>query len=744
MKTYSKIKVNRHKRVSFSREIDPGARAAVGGQLTPNDVLGTFDYTLIPGLLTPTNIAKLSEELFEFKKQASGLWLIREGDYLNTDELGWVCIHWPSYLKRVVWHNDTFAYLRNKGCSVRGLQKMSLQDFEGATETLESYKAVLSRALPPGCLLEADNPFFNRLVGMLVQPEHYGFFTENALRTSLGPWSFFRFGALAERLNNHGAVGRFSHLLERYSPLKDLLIGKAIKNAPEGTPTLVLTLLHALENARHCGGAAWQKWGIAWIKDGLAFNYRQAIRTISLDDLLYRKLFGSPHADPAAEWLDPAYLLQRAPGILPRLGAISRTDPHGRAEVRKATDAYESLFQDTDPDVQARQSDHSTDFQIFFPINAHKASGTKDIISYIEHLTNYNDVYAAPIHLNTHAVKAKEKLAADKPKPAKIPDRAVYVVGFNGYNLGCSLPQPTDLPVYPFNMCMVEYKGENYFSFPENLIEAYPELIDVNFYNKDIPSATLIWRPGKEVAWDPFVYAQGPKSINAYAGAHFAEIELAHLDIKRKPLYCNYNKVRYFHNSVFRKDGEVDTVISAILEHRPESNPDHVNLLTTFQTLWHWVYDVRRVIAQGKVSEEFMYNVGLDTKHCPEKRRLATPNRRLQYIIDKAIHSRDARVCDLAPSHDRSAPRSKQLNSYDDFALWYSANHEIAELPWKLDEVQQATYVCKRWLPWRRPPGLITHLVKPHKQGTQAFASNQMPQLLAYAQKTFGPAFTEY
>jgi hypothetical protein len=84
------------------------------------------------------------------------------------------------------------------------------------------------------------------------------------------------------------------------------------------------------------------------------------------------------------------------------------------------------------------------------------------------------------------------------------------------------------------------------------------------------------------------------------------------------------------------------------------------------------------------------------------------------------------------------------MNSYDDFVMWYVAQHEIAELPWRLHPLQQAEYICKRWLPWRRPPGLVKHLITPHKKSVPYIDSAQMPQLLAYAQNTFGVAFTEY
>jgi len=737
-------------------------RQAVYDQLTAADILSTFNYTLIPGLLTPVTLAHVVQELVNEGRHSEGLWLIRDGISQNTDENGWLCLHWPTYMKHVIGHHDTYGHLRNRGCSVRGLQKMALQGFEGIEKAIESYKLALSRALPPGCFLAADNPFFRRLVGLRIPVEQFSAFADSPLTAYLRDWSFIRFGALAERMNIHGRNGRLHEFLKRYEAVSDLLIGKALKNAPADTPILVIALLTALENARYCDEQTWQKWGIAWIREGLAFNYQQAVKTIRLDPALYRKVFGKAVSaeDPSADWLDPSYLTHRPPPGLPSLGVISRTDREGKRIIHKATAPYEILFQDPDPEIQARASSQYTEFQIFFKISKIKPAGVKDILGYIEALAAYNDEPA--IQLKSHTDKTIAKIAkatkapvqrklrtTEEPAaPVKEPERAIYAVGFNGYSLGCTLPQPTDLPIYPMSFGMVEYAGGHYFAIPDSLIQAYPELDNATFYDRKITEATIVWRLGNTEAWDSYVYAVPPKMGSAYNNVHFAEVTLNHVDAGRAPLFHNCRGRRYLNPTVFRQGGEFDTVVAGILEHRPIANAKHAEhavILATFQTLWHWVYDIRSVIAQGKVSEEFMYTVGLETNHCPTDKRLDTPTKRLQYIIDKASHSRDERVCDLVPTHDQSVSRSKKMNTYDDFVMWYATHHEIAELPWRLHPLQQAEYICKRWLPWRRPPGLVKHLIPPYKEGKTTFAPLvQMPHLLAYAHDTFGVAFTEY
>lgn len=730
-------------------------RQAVYDQLTAADILGTFNYTLIPGLLTPVTLAHVVDELVNEGRHSEGLWLVREGSSQNTDENGWVCLHWPTYMKHVLGHHDTYGYLRNRGCSVRGLQKIALQGFEGIEKAVEAYKLALSRALPPGCFLAADNPFFRRLVSLKVPVDQYSAFTDSPLSAYSSDWSFIRFGVLAERLNIHGRHGRLHELLVRYEAVSDLLIGKALKNAPADTPILVMALLHALENARYCDDQAWQKWGIAWIREGLVFNYQQAVKTIRLDPALYRKVFGKAESaeDPSAEWLDPSYITQRPPPGLPSLGVISRTDTVGIKTIHKATAPYEILFQDSDPEIQSRADSQHTDFQIFFKISKIKPAGVKDILGYIEALAAYNDEPAVQITSHTAKtaktpVQRKVRTPTEPAAPVKESERAIYAVGFNGYSLGCTLPQPTDLPVYPVSLGMVEYAGGPYFAIPDSLIHAYPELDNEIFYDRKITEATMVWRLGKTEAWDSAVYAARTKIGGAYNNVQFAEVTLNHVDTGRAPLMHNCRGKRYLNPIVFRPGGEFDTVAAAILEYRPVANAEHADhavILATFQTLWHWVYDIRSVIAQGKVTGEFMYTVGLETTHCPPDKRLDVPIKRLQYIIDKAHHSRDERVCDLVPTHDQSVSRSKKMNSYDDFVMWYATHHEIAELPWRLHPLQQAEYICKRWLPWRRPPGLVKHLITPHKEGKTTFAPLvQMPQLLAYAQDTFGPSFTEY
>lgn len=751
--------------VDFGKSPNADLASAEYGHLSPVNVLGTFDYTLTPGMLTPISIACMRKQLIDDQLTPSGLWLVQADNGVANDEFGWICIHWPSYLRRVVWHRDTFGYLTAQGCSVKSLQKMRLQEFEDAQNVINSYKAVLLRTLPPGCLLEADNPFYGELFDILAKPPSPEDDLDSSYSANLRHWTVFRFGGLSKAISGHGSARSgnranvFSSWLKPYAVVSDLLIRKAIENAPAGTPTLIMVLLTVLAKARYSDGKGWQKWGVAWTRKGLAFNYRQALNTLQEDPDLYNALLKGYTEEPCAEWIDPAYMLVAGPRGLPRLGEIAVSDCRGRAYIHGATMPYYNLFQDTDPSIPHRRHTHDTDFQILFPISPSTAA-TESILRYIEVLATYNNVkpgMAMPVALEKAAAElstesrsfyaasnVKDVDPVEKKAPSAARDRSVYIASFDGYSLGCTLTAPTDVPVYPLGMATVEYLGDNYFTLPDTLAKALPELLETPFYARGVTKASLVWT---QTAFNGYTYkviAKKNASPSDYRSRHVAEITLSHFAMKRKQFSHTAEGVTYLHHSVFRPDGEFNAVADAILAHHPALNPDHADLLATFRTLWQWVFDIRSVIAQGKVTGELMYTVGLETTHCPPDKRLDTPTKRLQYIIDKASHSRDERVCDLLPSHDQSASRSKQMNTYDDFVMWYVAQHEIAELPWRLHPLQQAEYICKRWLPWRRPPGLVKHLITPHKKSVPYIDSAQMPQLLAYAQNTFGVAFTEY
>lgn len=750
------------RRVDFSKPTDPDKVSAIYGHLSPEHLFGTFDYTLHPGMLTPVSIAAIRAQLNDVNLQPPGLWLVKGSAVDASDEYGWVCIHWPSYMCRVIARHDTYAYLTSKGCSLKGLQKMRLPEFEGAQEVIDSYKAVLLRTLPPGCLLEADNPFYSELFELFAPPSEFEDGESSTYSANLRHWSIFRFGGLAKEYGGDMLDPRnkranvFSNWLKPYSVVRDQLISKAIDNAPASTPTLIMLLLTVLRKARYSDGKGWQKYGIAWTCKGLAFNYRQALNSIQADPDLYNALLKGYTEDPCAEWIDPAYLLTAGPRGLPRLGEVALSDKRARAYIHEATAPYYSLFQDMDPDIQHRKHIHGTDFQILFPISPRTAA-TESILRYIEVLATYNDEkpeVATPVAPAKPPVKlrslpcvsnVKDLDSVEKKAPSAARDRAVYVAGFDGYSLGCTLPALTDMPVYPFGIATVEYLGDNYFTLPDTLAKALPELLDPQFYDRAVTKASMVWTQTKFDGCKYKVVAGKKVGAATYGSKHYADITLSHFAMKRKQFSHTAEGVTYLHHSVFRPDGEFNAVADAVLAHHPALNPDHADLLATFRTLWQWVFDIRSVIAQGKVTGELMYTVGLETTHCPPDKRLDTPTKRLQYIIDKAHHSREERVCDLTPSTNRSAPRSKDMNTYDDFVMWYATHHEIAELPWRLHPLQQAEYICKRWLPWRRPPGLVKHLIPPYKEGKTTFAPLvQMPHLLAYAQDTFGVAFTEY
>ena len=72
-----------------------------------------------------------------------------------------------------------------------------------------------------------------------------------------------------------------------------------------------------------------------------------------------------------------------------------------------------------------------------------------------------------------------------------------------------------------------------------------------------------------------------------------------------------------------------------------------------------------------------------------------TLKQRCQLLVDQARHLTQERVAFLSPASVKSS-RTKRINTYDTFILWYVATHELPHLGCYLTRDQQAEYVCKR------------------------------------------------
>jgi hypothetical protein len=509
--------------------------------------------------------------------------------------------------------------------------------------------------------------------------------------------------------------------------------------------------------ARQVPGKGWQRYGLAWVKEGLVFNYKIALTSLfDHHHEAYTAIFPNQSQNPAGDWLDPAYALQTPVMGFPRLSEITQNNAEASAYMSAATAPYKILFEDQDRDVLNAAYSHNTDFRIFFPI---KYTGNKpNILTYIRDIamSDIPDVKPLPSF-------SKAKQVAPPPekrpvgRPTKELEHNIYVAGFSGYMLNNTAPEGA-----AFSQGMVEYRGEYYFSIPDFLNARFPELSFPQFYDRSIKHVVLQWVDEPDKGFVPRIMDQRYFASEARKG-EFVELSMAHSTIKL-PLTRTIKGITFLHPSVYRPDGEVFQLIHAITDGHPALAETDKELFDVLRTFWAWIYDAPTQHKQGRVTDEFAFPCGYDTKFCPPEQALTNPAMRIQFIADKALHSNDPRVCDLPRTEDRNAARSKALNSYDNFVLWYVAHHEIAELPWKLSLEDQSRYITKRWLPWRRSHSLKEKdLVKPHKEG-----ANKLPMLeprpidpkypmgpktkkesdisiaLKYADKTFGRAYTAY
>lgn len=668
--------------------------------------------------------------------QGKGFWLIRAPETESIDESGWYCIHWPRLLLRLAWMESSSGYLRRTGHHVRLLQNMRLPELERAHNQISALKAGLLATLPPGSLLTAENSFFHQLVGSFVGLDEHEYFDNSPIRASLGPWSLFRWGALARKTENS-----FETAANRHDVLCPWSICKVDNEVLSACPEVIRVLLSVLRLARGSDGRGWQRWGLAWVKAGLIFNYQIAISSILEDPRLSSELLPNGNVGECmGRWAGEAHLHGK-PALrdLPKLGDIARSDVSAQAYMSRALAPYKMLFQDIDPNISANAVYHDNEYRFLFPI---KKDGSVDLLSYVKQLIHLSDTKNnQPIYKANAPIRIRSKREVEKD--VKLIHRT-YRVCFNAYNLGCTLPPPVEgVTVLPFQLDMVPYKGEYYFSYPDVLETRCPELSLEKVYKPVANETRLQWFRNSEHILDCKVLSPAERNQQIQR-VNCADV-IYTLPKQALPYVHNVQNRRFFHPAVFAPGGIGYAVMDAVSVSRPEMTEEILQYMAVLKNLWAWVYDPTPGFTQGKYAEEFVYPLGRDTNHCPEDLRLTTSVKRFQFIVDKALHALDEPVAYL-PAHtgDRHAPRSKKANSYDQFLLWYVAHHELALLPWILDKKEQAEYITKRWMPWRRWVSAMTMLHNPYPAKTKRYDRPKLEDVFEYANETFGLPFTQY
>lgn len=697
----------------------------------------TYLYATGPGrLITLDDLAEVRQRGLTGNE---GIWLIRAKETFNDDEYGWVCINWPLLLWRLPHHYQAGPYLRSVGFSIREMQFRTLPELQGAYAQIEECKAALLQTLPPGSLLEADNPFFRQLVELYLPADQRSTYEEDPLSAHMQSWSCFRFGALSRSTEKS-----VESLLSSYSPLNPMSIGKVDGELLAQCPDIIRALVAVFDRARASGGKGWQKWGLAWVKGGLIFNHQLAMFSLEAEHDTFMRLFPSHNrgsSDLVGKWSETGYL-QAKPFLkgLPPLGTIAANGKVAVDYAHKTTRPYKMLFQDTDPAIASNAPFHNSEQQVFFPI---RRKDKDTLLTYFKQLVTLSqnklageDVY----NIDTRAINALPSPRSEKPD-----SHETFRVGFNAYNLGSTEEPPNEhVTVMPYTMNMVPYRSYHYFSYPDQLTNLLPVLNSPKLYDPKHDSHQFQWSL-TEHGWhlhrlDARERNAKTKRVNSF---HHA---LAYSDLGTPPVYKPKGAL-FLHPMLFGASNPIFELLDTCVSTYPEPNsPRHaqiINQVEVFKNFWGWIYTPSAGIKQGKYSEEFVYPLGLETSHCPEDLRLDTSVKRMQFIVDKALHANDDHVAFQLGKGSRNDPRSKKPNSYDNFIFWYAAHHEIAKLPWSLDQMEQAQYITKRWMPWRRVHSAKTHMSNPYPVQPKKFEHPHIEEVFMHANENFGKAFTQ-
>jgi len=697
----------------------------------------SYMYATGPGRLTTLN--DIAEVRQRGLTGSEGIWLIRANESFNDDEYGWVCINWPLLLWRLPHHYQAAPYLRSMGYAIREMQHRRLQDLEVAKDQIMAFKAALLQTLPPGSFLEADNPFFRQLVELYLPADSLRHYDNDPFSAHTTNWSCFRFGALART-----AEKSVESLLSKHSPLTPVSISKIDADLLHQCPDVIKALVHVFKRARASGGQGWQKWGLAWTKLGLVFNYRLAMFSFEADHDTFTDMFPEHQrgsSDLVARWSDPTYLhaTSRLRGIPP----LGRIVSNGRSAVdyaHTATRPYKMLFQDTDPTVVNNATFHNDDMQMLFTI---RPQDKDTLLTYFKQLVTLseNKIQGESVYnIDTRAINALPAPRSEEPAIYK-----TYRVGFNAYNLGSTEEPPNErVTVMPYTMTIVPYRGYHYFGYPTQLTELLPALNNPKLYDPKYTTHQFQW-DNLEHGWQLHWLSARERSVKVKRVNSFHH-ETLYKDQGTPAAYKPKGEL-FLNPMLFGASNPVFDLLDTCVATYPEPHsPRHaqlINQVAVFKNFWGWIPKPSEGYTQGKYSEEFVYPLGLETTHCPPELRLDSAVKRMQFIVDKALHANDPHVAFQLNKGSRNDPRSKKPNSYDNFLFWYVAHHEIARLPWHLDQMEQATYITKRWMLWRRVHSAKAHLVNPYPVQPKKFEHPHIEEVFMYANENFGTAFTQ-
>jgi len=673
------------------------------------------------------------------------------------DSYGWLVVQIPVLVEYLAKHGR----LTSIKTSTDQTPQMTAHYRLVFGEQLRKY--LLTYAVPPAAAVWRDTPRMRQLLQPLVA---------NANDLVLEDWFIVRHTPL--RVFRTGARNWSYPTLKTYQTAP----GDIPRRTAQRLPEYMQLLLLALTEARGATDA-YEKWGLAWVSRGLYFHHRRALRTAQRSDDLKSRFPGNDW-EYFAQWEDPAYHEEKTPYVdLQRSCIISDAGIFTGGSIYTDLRPYDRIH---GPKLLTHETSGAASY--WSPMYArvfHTLPNRADTLhTYLERLLQIAATpdenlvlrrtgaksggiprYSGQLHDTLLRTKrAKETRIVNAHDPAEITKPLTFCLSTVELGWMSEFEEDFTDPYWQKLRVCIRKEGEYYLAVPDDIASAFPELIAKECYALRDKVETEVSLGGTTFKSYVVVYTDPITKIR-YDLTPVTRLKRdAHA---KRYITKNYSagvpntprqEVMYLHKDMFRyPDGEFWQIHHLIANtpdrdgRRDKRTLKYKGLLTCFAQFCMWLQapSETRDAAQKQVvvGDELRFLTD-PASTCPIK--ALTPEARLDFLYAKAecLTAPDVRG---NPSPGKSGERAPRFNDYDEWVMWYARTVEIPKLDLRFTRNQYAEYMCKRWMPWRRPLSLSRKLIKPaydtyEKRAPNADTGLDVDQLIAKAEAAVGFAYS--
>lgn len=263
------------------------------------------------------------------------------------------------------------------------------------------------------------------------------------------------------------------------------------------------------------------------------------------------------------------------------------------------------------------------------------------------------------------------------------------------------------LPLHFYDMEITTCKDSFYLAFPAELRE------HISFLN------------------DRLIYRPGPKNTLAYK---LRKSEVAAVETRCYVV----NGTVFVHPALWLPTIALARRYLNTLSRGEDTYIVCTEILNNIELFCELVLDPPSTLKKASLTGELAYL--FDQSPVPTD----TFEQRMHLLLDRARHLSQEAVA-FKEAKGPQDTRSKRINTYDTFLLWYAATHELPRIGYFLSEDQQAEYISKRLTWWRRPTPTRRYLQPVAYQGDTRITLDKVPSVevaLMAARRLFGESFT--